>query len=170
MPLSHAEINQLKGDLQSVLKGKCLEVVQAILKKLNAPTDDLMSVFAKVTTFEYKSFAGSASVLGTLGKIDAGLMQGLKLTMGYKLADDPYARADIGRTLIHELIHAATKSTTLGVMHYQMDQAAWDVAKDMGVSKTNQRPSFTPTKERLDYDQVKFFGNFIMRFCRVPGS
>jgi hypothetical protein len=82
--------------------------------------------------------------------IDAGKIKGLSLTINYTLLDNPFSRADSGRVLIHELFHGATASATASNPHYQMDQAAWDVANEMKEKDIGKRPEFTPTGTSLD--------------------
>lgn len=179
-PLSQGEIDHYREDIKGLLNNEtCNKVVKAILEKLDANTKikpystNLMDIFNKIKTFQYKAGAYLATVGGNAAMVDAGLIKGgLTLNINYHSLDFEFSRVWSGQTLIHEIIHAAPGSGTNSYMHYQMDQAAWDVAKDMnltrlGLSSIGARPVFTPTRQNGDTIASPIFNNMISHFCNV---
>jgi|GEM_PF-5728311 len=173
-PLSESEINYLREDLQNLLKNKqCSDVVKAILNKLARNTGvkpystDLMDIFDKITKFDNKAGPYTAALGGNAGMVDAHVIKGLSLSVNYPLLDYRFSRIMSGEVMIHETTHAAPGSGTNSYFHYQMDQAAWDVAKDMDLSRVGlnvigNRP-LAPGKG--DTSTSPFFNNMIFAFC-----
>jgi hypothetical protein len=94
----------------------------------------------------------------------------IDVDINYPLLDSPSSRITSGELLIHEMTHAAPGSGRGSYWHYQMDQAAWDVAKDrgltrIGLSPISERPEFTPTSKKHDTATSPFFNNMIFYYC-----
>jgi hypothetical protein len=177
-PLNKREIDHLREDLQNLLNNKkCRDLVEAILNKPGANTGikpystNLMDIFGKIGTFEYKAGPYTAALGGNAGMVDAGLIKGgLTLEVNYQSFDFPQSRISSGEVLIHEMTHAAPGSGMNSYLHYQMDQAAWDVAHDMGLTRVglspiDKRPEFIPTPKKHDTATSPFFNNMIFNFC-----
>ena len=70
--------------------------------------------------------------------------------------------------MIHETTHGASTGD-ISFLHFQMDQAAYDVAKNLGLPKIGNTPlgerPLTPALEGDDTAASYVFDNLIFHFC-----
>ena len=96
----------------------------------------------------------------TVGNGDAYINIG-----NWTFADDRFAFASVGRTMIHELLHVGS-STNLGYNHYQMFKAAYAVAERMGGFTLGRKPAEKDPGGK-DYSSAYGFDDILFQACRV---
>jgi len=138
-PLPGSEVDRLQSALASVLKDSmCSSFVEALLNQIGADTNrkafsnnivDIFDAVRKQGGFGQRAMSDTAEGGSTVGNGDAYINIG-----NATFADNPYALASVGRTMIHELLHVGS-STNLDYSHYQMFKAAYAVAERQGASR-----------------------------------
>jgi hypothetical protein len=96
----------------------------------------------------------------TVGNGDAYINIG-----NWTFADDRFALASVGRTMIHELLHVGS-STNLDYNHYQMFKAAYTVAERLGGFTLGSKPDEKDPGGR-DYPNAYAFDDILFQACRV---
>jgi YD repeat-containing protein len=168
-PLSPSEINQLRTDATNLLKDEaCAKFMSAILNQLTGNTGkkaystDAMDIFKAVEKqggFGRRSGSMSAEGGSTVGNKDA------YININFFISDNVFISASNGRIILHELLHVGS-STSADYSHYEMAQAAYDVALAQGYKDIGQRPS-GGDPGGVDQKNSDVFGSFLFKACRV---
>ena len=150
-------------------KVMCSRFVEALLNQIGVDTNrrafstnavDIFNEVRKQGGFGTRVMSDTAEGGSTVGNKDAYINIGK-----WTFADDPYALANVGRTMIHELLHVGS-STNLNYNHYQMFKAAYAVAQRMGNFVLNKKP---PDNDpgRKDVASAYDFDDILFQACRV---
>jgi hypothetical protein len=169
-PLPGSEVDRLKSALASVLKdSKCSSFVEALLKQISADTNrkafsnkigDIFDAVRKQRGFGKRAMSDTAEGGSTVGNGDAYINIG-----NWTFADNPYALASVGRTMIHELLHVGS-GTNLDYSHYEMFKAAYAVAQRQEGFTLDRKPGPKDPGGR-DIPNAYAFDNILFQACRV---
>jgi hypothetical protein len=169
-PLPGNEVDRLKSALESVLTDKkCSSFVEALLNQIGTDTNhkafsnkivDIFEAVRKQGGFGKRTIVGTAEGGSTVGNGDAYINIG-----NWTFADDRFALASVGRTMIHELLHVGS-STNLNYDHYQMFKAAYAVAKSMGGFALPKKPG-DKDPGGTDIPNAYAFDDILFQACRV---
>lgn len=117
--------------------------MEALLNQIGADTkrkafsNKIGDIFDAVTRqggFGQRAMSDTAEGGSTVGNKDAYINIG-----NWTFADNPYALASVGRTMIHELLHVGS-STNLDYSHYEMFKAAYAVTQRIGGFALTKKP------------------------------
>jgi len=169
-PLPENEVDRLRSALLSLLRDKrCSELMEGLLNQIgddtgrNAFSSNILNIFDAVRnqdSFGTREMSDSAEGGSTVGNKDAYVNLGNR-----KFADSASAYADVGRTMIHELLHVGS-GTNLGFSHHEMFKAAYEVAQRLGGFTFRKTPDAKDPGGR-DEANAYAFDNVIFQACRA---
>jgi YD repeat-containing protein len=169
-PLPESEVDRLKLALESVLKDStCSRFVEALLNQIGVDTNskafsnkaiDIFNEVRKQGSFGTRVMSDTAEGGSTIGNKDAFINIGK-----WTFANDQYALANVGRTMIHELLHVGS-STNRFYSHYDMFKAAYVVAVRMGGFTLTKKPGDKDPGGRDDANSYAF-DDLLFQACRV---
>lgn len=176
-PLSTEEVNQLGKDVSNLLSNsKCAKFMTAVLNQIGKDTgktafsSNAMDIFNAVKNqggFGRRSIPSSNAEGGdTVGNGKAYI--NINFRINFANADIPAIAGDVGRTILHELMHVGS-GTNSDYDHSEMDMAAWEVAKAQGGYTLGAKPS---GRDSGGVDSRGFvFNNILFQACpNVKGS
>jgi hypothetical protein len=169
-PLPDKEVDRLKQALASVLKDStCSRFVEALLNQIGVNTNTLafsnnvVDIFDEVRKqggFGKRVMTSTAEGWSSVGNKNAFINIG-----NWTFADDPYALASVGRTMIHELLHVGSDSNHT-YSHYEMFKAAYAVAERMGGFKLDKKPG-DKDPGGTDIPNAYNFDDILFQACKV---
>ena len=170
-PLSTGEVNQLRKDLSNVLSNStCAKFMTAVLNQIGKDTGkaafssnamDIFDAVKKQGGFGRGQFASNAQGGLTVGGGNAFI--NINFNINFANADIPSIAGDVGRTILHELMHVGS-GTNLDYSHYEMARAAWKIAKAQGYKVSGDKPS-GGDPGGLDYENGVIFNNILFQAC-----
>ena len=143
--------------------------MEALLNQIGADTNrkafsnhivDIFNAVRKQGGFGSRAMSDTAEGGSTVGNGDAYINIG-----NWNFADDPYALASVGRTMIHELLHVGS-STNLDYSHYEMFKAAYAVAQRQRGFTLSVKPG-TKDPGGRDLTNAYAFDDILFQACRV---
>ena len=168
-PLSETEVDQLQSAVAGLLKDeKCSKFVRALLNQIGEDTHrkaysskvlDIFDAVRKQGGFGRRQMIASAEGGSTVGNKDAFINIG-----NYTVANEPYAMASLGRTIIHELLHIG--SNTNQNYSHAMFKAAYAVAQSQGGYTLGSRPGPIDPQGK-DFPNAYNFDDILFQACRV---
>src|SRR5262249_820243 len=136
--------------------------------KSKAFSSDILKIFDEVKKqggFGKRQMSDSAEGGSTVGNKDAYINIG-----DYTFADDLYAYANVGRTMIHELLHVGS-STNSDYDHYAMYKAAYTVAQRLMSQKRGKftfgKPPAAADPGGKDVANAYAFDDLLFQACKV---
>ena len=170
-PLPKTEIDRLRSALSLLLQDeKCSKFVAAVLDQISEDTkrkafsSNILGIFDEVgkqAGFGTRPMPATAEGASTVGNKDAYINIG-----PYTFSDNPYALANVGRTMIHELLHVGSTSTQFNYTHYDMFKAAYSVAHRLGGFTFNKQPEAKDPGGKNESDAYAF-DDLLFQACRV---
>jgi hypothetical protein len=171
-PLSTEEVNQLGKDVSNLLSNpKCAKFMNALLKQIGADTgktafsENAMDIFNAVR--KQGGFSRRQGPFGAEGGDTVGNRRAfinINYNIDFATANYPLVSAANGRQILHELMHVAS-GTSSDYSHYEMANAAWEVATSQGFKGIGPQPSGGDPGGR-DVPNADVFNSILFRACR----
>lgn len=168
--MAQTEIDQLRSAVEGLLKDdKCRKFVTALLNQIGedtkrkASSSNALDIFDAVRNqggFGRKQMIDSAQAGSTVGNKDAYIDIG-----NYTVPNNPYAMANVGRTIIHELLHVASSSNQ-SYNHHALFKAAYAVAQRQGGYEFGEKPGPIDPQGR-DIPNAYNFNAILFQACKV---
>jgi hypothetical protein len=166
-PLSPRETNQLRTDVETLLKdSQCRKFIEALLNQMKSVTGTAAYSTNALGIFDaVEGQGGFGRRQGSFTAEGGNAVGGRRafININYNISSDssnPFIRADSGRTIVHELLHVGSGSA-VGYSHFQMALAAYEVAGAKGAKPANDGSKAT------DLRNANYFDSRLFDACHV---